>query len=623
MDQDPGKTLMTDSVTDTAAPLSPADAPADKPAKSSPRQLLPLTPYVLRYKGRIAGALIAVTAAAAATLAVPMALRRVIDFGFAQAGGGLINQYFFALIGVAAVLAAASGARFYFVTTLGERVVADLRAKVFEHLCRLDAAFFDTARIGELMSRLTADTTQLKSAFSATSALALRNFFLFVGAVGLMIYTSPKLSAFVLIAIPIIVLPLVASGRLVRKRSRLAQDRLAEATAYASENLGAVRVMQAYGAERATALRFKGAAEEAYDAAQKAAEARARLTIVVIFFVFSSIVGVLWFGAHDVLAGRITGGMLSQFLIYAILAASALGELSGVWGEISAAAGAAGRIGEILALEPAIIAPASPVALPVPARGEIRFEDVAFSYPTRPDDDALTDLTFTIAPGETVAIVGPSGAGKTTLFQLLQRFYDPSAGRILLDGVDIRSVDPAELRQRIRNVPQDPVIFGISIADNIRYGKPEASIEAVQDAARRAAADDFVSALPEGYETHAGERGVTLSGGQRQRIAIARAILQNAPVLLLDEATSALDSENEVLVQTALEKVMSERTTLVIAHRLATVLNANRILVLDRGRVVEQGTHASLVARNGLYARLAKLQFETGSAALKADEAAE
>ncbi|MGH6829597.1 MAG: ABC transporter transmembrane domain-containing protein, partial [Methylocella sp.] len=493
---------------------------------------------------------------------------------------------------------------------------------VFQRLCRLDAAFFDTARTGELMSRLTADTTQLKSAFGSSAAVALRNFFLFAGAVAMMVYTSPKLSAAVLTAIPIIVLPLVASGRLVRQRSRAAQDTLAGASAYAAENLAAVRVMQAFCAELPTGRHFGAAVEEAYAAARNAALARAGLTIVVIFLVFASIVGVLWFGARDVLAGRMTGGHLSQFVLYAILAAGALSELSQVWGEISAAGGAAGRIAEILALRPAIVAPVPAGALPVPGRGEIAFEHVDFAYPARPQDSALHGLSFKVAPGETVAIVGPSGAGKSTLFQLLSRFYDPASGRILLDGVDIKSVDPAELRRRIKSVPQDAVIFAASIADNIRYGAPDASIEAVRDAARRAAADDFIRALPEGYATLAGERGVTLSGGQRQRIAIARAILQEAPVLLLDEATSALDSENEVMVQSALEKVMSERTTLVIAHRLATVLRADRILVLDNGRLVEEGTHKTLVAEDGLYARLAKLQFETGEAALKPRETA-
>ncbi|QBR71760.1 ABC transporter [Beijerinckiaceae bacterium] len=601
---------------------APATQTLEAKQKPSPRALLQLIPYVLRYKPRIAGALLAVTLAAAATLAVPLAIRRMIDFGFDAGSAGLINTYFLGLIAVAAVLALASGSRFYFVTTLGERVVADLRTDVFRHLCRLDAEFYDTAQTGELLSRLTADTTQMKSAFGATAALALRNFFLFAGAIGLMVYTSPKLSAAVLIAIPIIVLPLVASGRLVRKRSRTAQDTLAEASSYAAESLGAVRVMQAFGAEPATGRRFGAAVEEAYRAARNASAARARLTIVVIFLVVASIVGVLWFGAQDVLAGRMTGGLLSQFVLYAILAASALSELSQVWGEVSAAGGAAGRLAEILALQPKIVAPVPAAALPVPARGEIAFENVDFAYESRPGDPALHNLSFKIAAGETVAIVGPSGAGKTTLFQLLSRFYDPTAGRILLDGVDIKTVDPVELRRRIKSVPQDAVIFAASIADNIRYGAPEASDEAVRHAAKRAAADEFIQALPEGYETRAGERGVTLSGGQRQRIAIARAILQEAPVLLLDEATSALDSENEVMVQAALEKVMSERTTLVIAHRLATVLEADRILVLDNGRLIEEGTHQTLVAKDGLYARLAKLQFETGAAALRNGETA-
>jgi ATP-binding cassette, subfamily B, bacterial len=590
--------------------------------KSSPRALMRLVSYLLRYKPLIAAALVAVVMAAGATLAVPLAIRRMIDYGFSAESAGLIDTYFAGLIAVAGVLALASGSRYYFVTILGERIVADLRSDVFEHLCRLDAGFFDQARTGELLSRLTADTTQIKAAFGATAALALRNFFLFLGAIVMMVYSSPKLSAAVLIAIPVIVLPLVAIGRVVRKRSRTAQDSLAEASSYAAENLAAVRVMQAFGAETATARKFGAAVLDAYGAARRAASSRARLTIVVIFLVFASIVGVLWFGAQEVLAGRMSGGLLSQFVLYAILAAGALGELSNVWGEVTAAAGAAGRIAELLALEPAIVAPVPAAALPRPVRGEICFEQVDFAYPARPEHSALHGLSFKVRAGETVAIVGPSGAGKSTIFHLLARFYDPLSGRILLDGVDIRTVDPAELRQRIKSVPQDPVIFSCSLADNIRYGAPDVSDGAVREAARRAAADDFIRALPDGYATLAGERGVTLSGGQRQRIAIARAILQEAPVVLLDEATSALDSENEVAVQSALEKVMSERTTLVIAHRLATVLKASRILVLDNGRLIEEGTHQTLVAKDGLYARLAKLQFEMGAAALSPGETA-
>lgn len=600
---------------------SPADSDASK-AEASPRALLSLVPYLLRYKARIAGALFAVVAASGATLVVPLAIRRMIDYGFSAESAGLIDTYFLGLVAVAGVLALASGSRFYFVTTLGERVAADLRSDVFAHLCRLDAEFFDKARVGELLSRLTADTTQMKSAFGVTSAVALRNFFLFVGSIILMVVTSPKLSALVLIAIPIIVLPLVAFGRTVRKRSRAAQDTLAEASAFAGENLGAVRVMQAFGAEAETSGRFVRAVEEAYRAARDATAARARLTIVVIFLVFASIVGVLWLGAQDVLAGRTTAGLLSQFVLYAILAAGALSELSQVWAEVAAASGAAGRIAELLAVRPKIVAPAEPAALPVPPRGEITFEDVDFSYASRPDDAALHRLSFRVAAGERVAIVGPSGAGKSTVFQLLQRFYDPAQGRILLDGVDIKTVDPAELRRRIKSVPQDPVIFGTTIGENIRYGAPQASDEDLRHAAERAAADSFIRALPDGYETKVGERGVTLSGGQRQRLAIARAILSRAPVLILDEATSALDSENEIQVQKALHDVMSDRTTLVIAHRLSTVLEADRILVLDQGRLVEEGTHASLVAKDGLYARLAKLQFEPDAGARTTDQTA-
>lgn len=588
--------------------------------RPSPRTLLKLLPYVSRYKLRILGALGALSLAAAATLTVPFAVRFMIDYGFSTQSSGKVNTYFAAMAAVVAVLAIASGARYYLVTTLGERVVTDLRAQVFRHLCALDAAFFDKARIGELVSRLTADTTQLKAAFGTSASVALRNFFMFVGSVALMAYTSPKLSAFVLIAIPVIVLPLYAAGRSVRKRSRAAQDTLAEASAYAAENLGAVRVMQAFGAAARTKAHFAAAVEQSYEAARWATEARGYLTSGAIFLAFGSVVVVLWLGAHDVLAGRMTGGLLSQFVLFAVLGAGALGQLSEVWAEISAAAGAAGRIAEILALEPKIVAPVPATPLPLPPRGEIAFEHIEFAYPSRPEISALHDLSFRIAPGEKVAIVGPSGAGKSTIFQLLQRFYDPLRGQILFDGIDIKTADPEDLRRRINSVPQEPMIFGTTLAENIRYGAPEASDEAVHAAAKQAAAHDFIEALPEGYTTRVGERGITLSGGERQRIAIARAMLRAAPVLLLDEATSALDAENEILVQAAMEKLMADRTTLVIAHRLATVLSANRILVVENGKIVEEGTHRALVAKNGLYARLARLQFETGAATLQEND---
>jgi ATP-binding cassette, subfamily B, bacterial len=604
--------------------LEPArgDAPAAEPAveallTQSPaasrarlRPLLALAPYVARYRARAVLALIALTVAAVTTLVVPVAVRRMIDFGFSPEGIAMINSYFSVMIAVVAVLAAASAARFYLVMTIGERVVADLRKDVFAHLISLSPAFFDSARSGELISRLTADTTQIKSAAGASVSVALRNAMLFIGATAMMVITSPRLSGFVLLAIPVIVIPLVAFGRWVRRLSRGAQDTLAGASAYASELVGAIRTVQAYTSETLANGRFGGEVEQAYEAARRSTRARAVLTAIIIFIVFSSVVVILWVGSHDIATGAMTQGRLGQFVLYAAFAAAALGQLSEVWGELSAASGAAERLFEILHVKSDITAPASPRALPVPARGDVVIDQVSFAYPSRPDALALDDVSLAVRAGERVAIVGPSGAGKSTLFHLLLRFYDPLQGTISFDGVPIHSADPKALRTRIALVPQDSVAFAASARDNIRFGRPEASDADVERAADLAHATEFIQRLPLGFETGLGERGVTLSGGQRQRIAIARAILRDAPLLLLDEATSSLDAESETLVQTALEELMRHRTTLVIAHRLATVLSCDRILVMDHGRIVEQGTHASLVAANGLYARLARLQFE-------------
>jgi ATP-binding cassette subfamily B protein len=581
-------------------------------AKSSARlrPLLALAPYVARYRGRALLALIALTIAAITTLVVPVAVRRMIDFGFTPKGIALINNYFSVMIAVVAVLAGASASRYYLVMTIGERIVADLRRDVFAHLISLSPSFFDSARSGELISRLTADTTQIKSAVGASVSIALRNIMLFIGATAMMVFTSPRLSGFVLLAIPLIVIPLVAFGRWVRRLSRGAQDTLADATAYASELIGAIRTVQAYTGERLANGRFGGEVEQAYEAARSSTRARAVLTAIIIFIVFTSVVLILWVGSHDVLTGSITPGRLGQFILYAAFAATGLGQLSEVWGEVSAASGASERLFEILRVKSAIAAPASPRALPVPARGDVSFDNVRFAYPTRPDVMAVDGVSLSVRAGEKVAIVGPSGAGKSTLFHLLLRFYDPIGGTISLDGVPIRSADPHEARARIALVPQDSVAFAASARENIRFGRPDADDAEVERAAALAHATEFIRRLPGGFETELGERGVTLSGGQRQRIAIARAILRDAPLLLLDEATSALDAESETLVQTALEELMKHRTTLVIAHRLATVLSCDRILVMDQGRIVEQGTHTSLVAAGGLYARLAKLQFE-------------
>lgn len=587
--------------------MAEADTDENKPRPDF-RSLSSFWPYALAQKGRIGLALFALVVASAATLALPIAVRRVIDVGFSGGEQKLANSYFILLIGVVAVLALASSARFYLVMTVGERIVADLRADVFRHLTKLEPAFFDSSRAGDLVSRLTADTTQIKSTFGSTASIALRNAIMVVGALALMIATSPQLSAIVIGAIPLIVVPLVLSGRSVRRRARAAQDRLADASAFAAEAVGAIRTMQSFGASEQTAQRFANASDEAFSASRAATGSRAILSGVAIFLVSASVVWVLWTGATEVFEGRMTGGRLSQFVLYAVLAASSLGQLSEVYGEISAAAGAAGRLGEILATRPAIAAPPHPKPMPEASLGELTFEKVSFSYPGR-TASALHDLSFDVRPGERIALVGPSGAGKSTVLQLALRFYDPSSGRVVVDGVAAPEADPAQWRERFALVPQEPTVFGVSVRDNIAYGRPDATATEIEEAARLAAADGFIRALPQGYDTVIGERGVTLSGGQRQRLAIARAVLKDAPILLLDEATSALDSESERAVQDALDRLMLGRTTLVVAHRLATILSADRILVMDEGRVVEEGSHAELKARGGLYARLAALQF--------------
>ena len=590
------------------------DAEGKGAQRGSLRPLLALRPYLLSHKGMLAAALVALLVSAGATLAVPLAVRRMIDLGFSGIEPDLIDKYFTTLAGIGLILALASAARFYAVNWLGERVVADIRSDMFKHLTGLSPAFYEVSHSGEVMSRLTADTTQVKAAASTAISQSLRNILLLIGATVMMVVTSPKLSLAVLIAIPVIMLPLVAYGRSVRALSRQAQDTLAQASAYASESLTQVRVMQAFTHEEAAAARFGDAVDRSFTAANARAKARAGLTAIAIFLIFASVVGVLWYGAQDVLSGAMTGGRLSQFVLYAVLAATAVGGLSEVWGELAQCMGAAERLSELLQVQSEIKSPRHPKPLPVPPRGEIAFRDVSFSYPLRPETNALDLVTFDAAPGERVALVGPSGAGKTTIFALLLRFYDAGRGKVEIDGVAVNEADLAALRARFALVPQEPALFADTVAANVAYGAKGATMTEIEAAARAAFAHDFVMALPQGYDTPLGEGGVTLSAGQRQRIAIARAVLRNAPILLLDEATSALDAESETLVQKALDKIMEGRTTLVIAHRLATVMRADRILVFDRGRLVEEGTHQSLIGRGGVYARLAELQFAPDAA---------
>ncbi|MEL7543111.1 MAG: ABC transporter transmembrane domain-containing protein [Pseudomonadota bacterium] len=581
------------------------------------RPLVALWPYLKPYKWMVAATIVALFVSSGAMLTLPLAVRRMIDFGFSGTGEarvsasdtGQIDVYFIALLFVGAVLAVASASRFFLVQWLGERMVADLRRDVFAHLTRLSPAFYEQQRSGELMSRLTADTTQIKTAVGVAVSQSLRNIVMLVGALTMMIVTSAQLSGLVLIAIPLIIIPLVAYGRVVRRLSRRAQDTLADSSAFAAENVTEVRTLQAFTNEAEVRARYASAVEETFAAARARMIARAFLTGSIIFLVFGSITGVLWYGASAVFDGSITAGTLSQFVLYSVFAAGALGELSEVWGELQQAAGSAERLVELLGVTPVIVAPATPVAFPDVAEGRIAFEGVSFSYPTRPEERALDDVSFEIAPGETVAIVGPSGGGKSTVFALLERFYDPTAGVVRVDGVNVATADLTALRGRLAIVPQDVAMFADTALANMRYGNADASDDDVFKAARVARADAFVAELPDGYATMLGERGVTLSGGQRQRIAIARAVLRDAPILLLDEATSALDATNEAEVQAALDAIMADRTTLVIAHRLATVRSADRILVMQDGRIVEEGAHDILASAGGLYEELAAQQF--------------